>query len=563
MTHRSIWEVLGVAPTADEAMIRKAYAERLRVTHPEDDAAGFKTLRAAYEHALRQAKWRAARPDGEPRIDVASLGAEADFEISAENPSVVAVPDAPAHAPPIERPTREHRSARDEHMRARAALVHALREGAAHEDLIAALDVVLNSEAMQQIEVYSRTQEWLVALLHDASPASSPLITPVIRFFGWTPGTRVNAWAGPASLFTLRDAIAKEERVRLYLERIRDNRHEFNRAYREIAGEAPKPGSLRDVWSLRHLGVIDRFLAYTLAKFPSAMDKFDAARVARWRSRVKFLDTWHLLRNMIGIALILGSIVTVSSLPPPTRQRALADPDNSVAARESCRTSALGTRYLRVHSTPVDTFSALRADCSRALTLMPDSLSLRTYSGVIELNSGDYMQALHTFAEVQAVSPFDPVASYASTLAYSMDRAPNAPYSDQINLLYDALEGDAQAVGRLEDFAKAEHVLAASSQPPAYDTPPRVVAGAGQSAIEGAYSHFGLAPTDAGATLRCLAHADGRVTDCIVVSESPWNSGAAEMAVLLSASIRVQPATLNGEPLDGAPLELPFGFRRR
>jgi|GEM_PF-5922118 len=51
----NIWGILLIEPTQDKKMIRKAYAQQLRQTNPEDDPEGFQRLRAAYEEALQVA----------------------------------------------------------------------------------------------------------------------------------------------------------------------------------------------------------------------------------------------------------------------------------------------------------------------------------------------------------------------------------------------------------------------------------------------------------------------------------------------------------------------------
>lgn len=52
----NIWEFLGITPTEDEAIIKRAYLARLPLHHPEEDPEGFKQLREAMEEALKAAK---------------------------------------------------------------------------------------------------------------------------------------------------------------------------------------------------------------------------------------------------------------------------------------------------------------------------------------------------------------------------------------------------------------------------------------------------------------------------------------------------------------------------
>ncbi|EIM01437.1 J domain-containing protein [Rhodanobacter denitrificans] len=52
----SPFELLGLAADADERAIKRAYAQRLRATRPEDDPQGFQRLHAAYQAALQHCR---------------------------------------------------------------------------------------------------------------------------------------------------------------------------------------------------------------------------------------------------------------------------------------------------------------------------------------------------------------------------------------------------------------------------------------------------------------------------------------------------------------------------
>jgi hypothetical protein len=52
----NIWQILGIEPSQDTGEIKKAYAAKLKVTRPDDNAAAYQQLRGAYQLALEHAK---------------------------------------------------------------------------------------------------------------------------------------------------------------------------------------------------------------------------------------------------------------------------------------------------------------------------------------------------------------------------------------------------------------------------------------------------------------------------------------------------------------------------
>lgn len=64
--YENFWEILGIAPTPDEKIIKKAYASLLKDNKPDKNPEGFKRLRQAYDEALAQRYWYM---DGEDEDD--------------------------------------------------------------------------------------------------------------------------------------------------------------------------------------------------------------------------------------------------------------------------------------------------------------------------------------------------------------------------------------------------------------------------------------------------------------------------------------------------------------
>ena len=59
----NIWETLGIEPTTDVKLIRRRYAELVRLYHPEDQPEIYQEIVEAYQKALTYARSRKARPE--------------------------------------------------------------------------------------------------------------------------------------------------------------------------------------------------------------------------------------------------------------------------------------------------------------------------------------------------------------------------------------------------------------------------------------------------------------------------------------------------------------------
>ncbi|MGR4866718.1 hypothetical protein [Caulobacter sp. LARHSG274] len=181
-----IWAVLGVSPVRDRDAIRRAYARRLKVTSPEDDAEAFATLRAAYEEALASLDWDWAWADDLPSSSE-RVPAEAAVAATRLHPdfgdTIVAIP-GPA--------SEDARGDAFGVSSANAALFLQLETLLREEPppppaaVEAAFDALLISPAFQEVATQVEVERRVLELIIDEIPRSDPLVRPAMKAFAWT-----------------------------------------------------------------------------------------------------------------------------------------------------------------------------------------------------------------------------------------------------------------------------------------------------------------------------------------------------------------------------------------
>jgi hypothetical protein len=237
----NVWQELGIAPTVEAREIRRAYAQRLRHRHPEDDPDGFQRLRAAYESALAAAALPPL-PGETPRAVSVSEGVLA---VEAQRRAVDVVADAspaadqhgrlvaeagerhrgetvwpedtgepccsldennesqPGTVTPEEGPQQEVHAELEEVNELSQRLLEALQAGN-EPDAVAWLTRLIAHPRLVQLEYRWQYEGWLLSSLMQL-PVNPPVgFTKVARrFFGWATPHRALAPAHHAYLDAL------------------------------------------------------------------------------------------------------------------------------------------------------------------------------------------------------------------------------------------------------------------------------------------------------------------------------------------------------------------------
>ena len=311
-----IWRELEIARTADRDAIRRAYARKLKRTNPEDDAAGFKRLREAYELALRHAQWQAW--DATDDDDAAPVATEAPADTvpadavhgdGADRPFWSAPNPAPA-TPRIDPAEAELRDtlARDRaDLEARfAALAEVVRGpwGGHEQELSARFRHLMAAPALMELGAREQIEQRVAALATAELPRGDGLIDLAARSFGWF-RLDPRVWHGPA----LSAALNRIEEWRI-IERLSKGNHPLHNGWHALT-TAPGaywawrldtliPGTARQVRTL--LGLDDTEVADGL-KY-----SFNKDAVARWRG---FFTKPRLTLGMLALAPLLFALTAV------------------------------------------------------------------------------------------------------------------------------------------------------------------------------------------------------------------------------------------------------------
>jgi len=188
---RQWWRVLGVPRGSDRATIRRAYAAKLKVTNPEDDAAGFKELRAAYEEALRWVDYQQF-DDWDDEEEDAADGDRAGLTLVPVGEPTAQDGDAPHAAeplpPPEPDPLEVERAADAAEFERRFAELEAGLRGPWFKDrdgIRAAFDAVMAAPALIELDLRAYAEYRIAALIADTIPRSDAILREAMAAFGW------------------------------------------------------------------------------------------------------------------------------------------------------------------------------------------------------------------------------------------------------------------------------------------------------------------------------------------------------------------------------------------
>ncbi|HMJ93956.1 MAG TPA: hypothetical protein VK472_07640 [Allosphingosinicella sp.] len=252
-----IWDRLGIAPTADEAGIRRAYAARLKAIDPDSDSDAFIALREALEAALDLAG--GGHGDSQDlRFDDAWM--EPVFEPHAPGP-------APEDLAPLNSEILERIDA-------------FLFSEAGPEDpgeLERLTRAILDQPAAQHIETARWLEAWISDRIVQAMPRSDPMIEPAVAHFRWGEGSELSR---PPEI----DYILQRRDDQFFEIDLATNARGYARLLDDLRRPRTRVGALRSWWRAPR---VEYLLGYLQTYRPTVLRGLDEENVEHWSDRIE------------------------------------------------------------------------------------------------------------------------------------------------------------------------------------------------------------------------------------------------------------------------------------
>jgi len=479
------WQILGIPASSDERAIKRAYAARLKVTNPEDDPAGFKRLRNAYESALLKAKSRASRvpmqedfitsPDDDAPLGAANLPTtdhQANPDLGSAQERRVFDDWVEASPPPAPAATAlQLHQTRLEHL---AILIHDEEKMAEAE---AVLEEILNGTAIEELSIHSDTEEFLIALLEETYPMSMPIMARCMTYFGWSKPQNLTPYSPGYRAAELKRTVEDSEEAKAFIEETKSKKHEYHRAYLEASVDPDTRSWFSRTWGLTRLKNVEAFFDEIEVRFPSAFRLLNGNAVAWLSFRVaNVLPNFKYLR---WLGIVLGIVVALNVMDQVSRSDGILsdvafmrmqverEPENVEVSRRLCLASV---KIAAVRSSQEDRFSLLgvkdqaRTDCLHAVSLRPNSIVLRTHLGIGSLKIRDFQLAQESFNNVLAVSPANQSALFGMGLAL---KGMGRPHQEWVHYTNQALMHGYSSYNLFKDFGfDVSDIPAPRNKPP-------------------------------------------------------------------------------------------------
>jgi hypothetical protein len=290
VSRKSIWKVLGLEPTDDRGAIRRAYARKLKVTNPEDDAEGFQRLREAYEAALHYAEWP-------PHVELEVINEPIAVEERIE--------PAPQHSPAVEPQPPERLELERRYSDFGALLASAT---AGEKELLEAFDALCASSALDDVTVRLDLEEALASQLLACTPRSNRVIVRAAKLFRWG--------RSAVNRSPTREAAGKCANAIAYLDDLQNGRHALSAAYRALTTPPPRSGLIARLLAWGQTENVARLRNYLSVELALARPQLNADAVRWWD---EYLSSPRMSKAMVAACCILPLMAAAFFLPasPP------------------------------------------------------------------------------------------------------------------------------------------------------------------------------------------------------------------------------------------------------